>query len=133
METSKVTVNLKILKRSRTPRRILFTKEVNETLEEFKPVFPDQFLLIGERNCIVQYYQQLKEYDEKIEIEMVNAEDYDEQAAIKELDSTAIYPKMFKKIHDDKYLNDDEKKNHLVQAMIPGSRAHRFPHTEENN
>ncbi|UYV60482.1 hypothetical protein LAZ67_1001279 [Cordylochernes scorpioides] len=169
METSKETVNLKILKRSRTLRRILFSKEVNETLEELKGVSPDEYLLIGKRDFIVQYYQQIKEYDEKIEIELVNAEDYDEQAVMKELESTANYAKMygdiqiriskileakaeekkaiseagsegsrranlklpnmelpFKKIHEDKDLNNDEKMHYLVQAMIPGSRAHRL-------
>ncbi|UYV83431.1 hypothetical protein LAZ67_23000998 [Cordylochernes scorpioides] len=42
----------------------------------------------------------------------------------------------FKKIHEDRNLNNDEKMHYLVQAMIPGSRAHRlmgaYTHTGEN-
>ncbi|UYV72013.1 hypothetical protein LAZ67_9001550 [Cordylochernes scorpioides] len=179
METSKETVNLKILKRSRTPRRIIFTKEVNETLEELKGVSPEEDLLIGKRDFIVQYYQQIKEYDEKIEIKLGNAVDCDEQAVMKELEATAKYAKMysdiqirikagsegsrranlklpkmelpcfdgdlegwiswwsrFKRIHEDRELDDDEKMHYLVQAMVPGSRAHRllgaYTHTGKN-
>ncbi|UYV67944.1 hypothetical protein LAZ67_5002559 [Cordylochernes scorpioides] len=95
MATSKETVKSKILKRSRTPRRIIFTKEVNETLEELKGVSFDEYLLSGKIYFIVQYYQQLKEYDEKIENELVNAEDYDEEAVMKELESNAKYAKMY--------------------------------------
>ncbi|UYV79090.1 hypothetical protein LAZ67_17001101 [Cordylochernes scorpioides] len=182
METTKESMNVIIIKRSRTPRRIIFTKEVNETLEELKGVYPDEYLLIEKREFIVQYYQQIKEYDE--EIEMINAEEYDEKAVMKELESTENYAKMysavqirinkileakaeekraiseagsegsrrahlnlpkmelpcfdcdlenciswwsrFKRIHEDKDLNDDEKMHYLVQAMILGSRAHRL-------
>ncbi|UYV76826.1 hypothetical protein LAZ67_14002116 [Cordylochernes scorpioides] len=117
---SKKTQFRRTSRRSRTPRRIPFTKEVNETLEGLKAVSPDEFLLIGKGNSIVQYYQQLKEYDEKIEIEMVNAKDYDEQ-------------ERFKKVHEDKDSNNDEKIHFLLQAMIPGSRAHRLLGSYTNN
>ncbi|UYV78348.1 hypothetical protein LAZ67_16001032 [Cordylochernes scorpioides] len=171
-----------------------FTKEVNETLEELKGNSPDEYLVIGKREFIVHYYQQIKEYDEKFENELVNSEDYDEQAVMKELESTANYAKMysdiqirinkileakaeekkaiseagsegsrranlklpkmelpcyngglenwiswwsrFKMIHEDRDLNNDEKMYYLVQAMIPGSQAHRllgtYTHAGEN-
>ncbi|UYV72604.1 hypothetical protein LAZ67_10000024, partial [Cordylochernes scorpioides] len=179
---------------TRTPRRIIFTKEINETLEELKGVSPDECLLMEKREFIVQYYQQIKEFDGKIEMEMIGAEEYDEKAVMKELESTEHYEKMysavlirinkileakteekramseagsegsrrallrlpkmelpcfdgdlegwiswwsrFKRIHEDKDLDDDEKMHYLVQAMIPGSRAHRllgaYTHTGKN-
>ncbi|UYV82294.1 hypothetical protein LAZ67_21001626 [Cordylochernes scorpioides] len=194
METSKDSMNLKILKRSRTPRRTIFTKEINKTLEELKGVSPDECLLMEKREFIVQYYQQIKEYDAKIEMEMIGTEEYDEKAVMKELESTEHYEKMysavlirinkileakteekramsearcegirrallrlpkmelpcfdgdlegwiswwsrFNRIHEDKDLDDDEKMHYLVQAMIPGSRAHRllgaYTHTWKN-
>ncbi|UYV75405.1 hypothetical protein LAZ67_13000151 [Cordylochernes scorpioides] len=71
METSKESMYLKILKRSRTPRRIIFTKRINEAREEMRRVSPDECLLMQGKEIIVQCYQQIKEFDEKIEIEMV--------------------------------------------------------------
>ncbi|UYV60869.1 hypothetical protein LAZ67_1002644 [Cordylochernes scorpioides] len=42
----------------------------------------------------------------------------------------------FKRIHEDRELDDDEKMHYLVQAMVPGSRAHRllgaYIHTGKN-
>ncbi|UYV76210.1 hypothetical protein LAZ67_13003039 [Cordylochernes scorpioides] len=42
----------------------------------------------------------------------------------------------FKRIHEDRELDDDEKMHYLVQAMVPGSRAHRllgaYTHTGKN-
>ncbi|UYV66516.1 hypothetical protein LAZ67_4001942 [Cordylochernes scorpioides] len=194
METLKESMNLKILKRSRTPRRIIFTKRINEAREEMRRVSPDECLLMQGKEIIVQCYQQIKEFDEKIEIEMVGAEEYEEEAVKKELESTTHYlemysnvlreinkiieakteekgamseaggegsrrallrlPKMelpcfdgdlegwiswwsrFKRIHEDRELDDDEKMHYLVQAMVPGSRAHRllgaYTHTGKN-
>ncbi|UYV74543.1 hypothetical protein LAZ67_12000081 [Cordylochernes scorpioides] len=194
METLKESVNLKILKRSRTPRRIIFTKRINEAREEMSRGSPDECLLMQGKEIIVQCYQQIKEFDEKIEIEMVGAEEYEEETVMKELESTTHYlemysnvlmeinkiieakteekgamseaggegsrrallklPKMelpcfdgdlegwiswwsrFKRIHEDRELDDDEKMHYLVQAMVPGSRAHRllgaYTHTGKN-
>ncbi|UYV73131.1 hypothetical protein LAZ67_10001910 [Cordylochernes scorpioides] len=156
METSKETGNLEILNRSRTPRRIIFTKKVNEILEESKAVPPNEFLLIGKRNFIVQNYQQLKEYDEKMKLKwsmqrrMKSKRSKEKDKAMLEAGSGISrkaklkLPKMelpyfdgglenwipwlsrFKKVHEDRGLNNDDKIHYLVEAIITGSRAHRL-------
>ncbi|UYV66984.1 hypothetical protein LAZ67_4003558 [Cordylochernes scorpioides] len=95
METQKDFVNLKILKGYRTPRRNIFTREINEALEELKGVSPDECLLMKKRKVIVQHYQLIKEFDRKIETEMIRTEEYDEKALLKELESTAHYLEMY--------------------------------------
>ncbi|UYV64264.1 hypothetical protein LAZ67_3000102, partial [Cordylochernes scorpioides] len=194
METQGDFANLKTLKELRTPRRIIFTKKINEVLEELKGVSPDEGLLMKRKEFVVQHYQQIKEFNRKIEIEIIRAEEHDEKAVLKELESTSLYeemyndvlveinkileakteekramseagsegsrrallrlPKMelpcfdgdlegwiswwsrFKRIHEDRELDDDEKMHYLVQAMVPGSRAHRllgaYTHTGKN-
>ncbi|UYV82516.1 hypothetical protein LAZ67_21002636 [Cordylochernes scorpioides] len=44
---------------------------------------------------IVQHYQLIKEFDRKIETEMIRTEEYDEKALLKELESTAHYLEMY--------------------------------------
>ncbi|UYV76477.1 hypothetical protein LAZ67_14000520 [Cordylochernes scorpioides] len=194
METQGNFENLKTLKELRTPRRIIFTKKINEVLEELRRVSPDEDLLMKKKEFIVQHYQQIKEYNRKIEIEIIRTEEHDEKAVLKELESSTHYeemyidvlveinkvleakteekramseaggegsrrallrlPKMelpcfdgdlegwlswwsrFKRIHEDRELDDDEKMHYLVQAMVPGSRAHRllgaYTHTGKN-
>ncbi|UYV78346.1 hypothetical protein LAZ67_16001029 [Cordylochernes scorpioides] len=162
-----------------------------------REIFLNRVLLVSpfrDISAVAKYYQQIKEYDENIENELVNAEDCDDQAIMKELESTANYAKMyshiqirinmilevkaeekkaiskagsegsrranlkllkvelpcydgglenwiswwsrFKMIHEDRDLNNDEKMYYLVQAMIPGSWAHRllgvYTHAGEN-
>ncbi|UYV83091.1 hypothetical protein LAZ67_22002173 [Cordylochernes scorpioides] len=194
METQGDFENLKTLKELRTPRRIIFTKKINEVLEELRRVSPDEDLLMKKKEFIVQHYQQIKEFNRKIEIEIIRTEEHDEKAVLKELESSTHYeemyidvlveinkvleakteekramseaggegsrrallrlPKMelpcfdgdlegwiswwsrFKRIHEDRELDDDEKMHYLVQAMVPGSRAHRllgaYTHTGKN-
>ncbi|UYV63892.1 K02A2.6-like, partial [Cordylochernes scorpioides] len=194
METQGDFEDLRTLKELRTPRRIIFTKKVNEVLEELRRVSPDEDLLMKKKEFIVQHYQQIKEFNRKIEIEIIRTEEHNEKAVLKELESTTQYeemyidvlmeinkileakteekramseaggegsrrallrlPKMelpcfdgdlegwiswwsrFKRIHEDRELDDDEKMHYLVQAMVPGSRAHRllgaYTHTGKN-
>ncbi|UYV76802.1 hypothetical protein LAZ67_14002058 [Cordylochernes scorpioides] len=118
-------MNLKILKRSRTPRRTIFTKEINETLEELKGVSPAECLLMEKREFIVQYYQQIKEYDGNIEMEMIGTEEYDEKAIMKELESTEHYEKIYSAIliRINKILEAKaEEKRAMSEAGSEGSR-----------
>ncbi|UYV78566.1 hypothetical protein LAZ67_16002013 [Cordylochernes scorpioides] len=153
METQGDFGNLKTLKELRTPRRIIFIKKINEVLEELKGVSPDEDLLMKKKEFIVQHYQQIKEFNRKIEIEIIRTEEHDENAVLKELESTTHYEEMyidvlveinkvleakteekkgnvgsrrFKRIHEDRELDDDEKMHYLDQAMVPGSRAPRL-------
>ncbi|UYV75042.1 hypothetical protein LAZ67_12002219 [Cordylochernes scorpioides] len=87
--------NLETLKELRTPRRIIFTKKINEVLEELRRVSPDEDLLMKKKEFIVQHYQQIKEYNRKIEIEIIRTEEHDEKAVLKELESSTHYEEMY--------------------------------------
>ncbi|UYV82638.1 hypothetical protein LAZ67_22000298 [Cordylochernes scorpioides] len=43
-----------------------------------------------------------------------------------ELEGWISWWSRFRRIHEDRELDDDEKMHYLVQAMVPGSRAHRL-------